>query len=164
MTRPHLSRVSWREWVGVSAAALAVVSSFLTWTVLSTDNPSMAGGLAGLAYDSTHRDAWSSGIYAWIPVLLTVLVGIVVGTFGQFRGVRQAGLPQLWSIAAIVAIALLGIGFFAANLQFGTNASALLAETGVQVRAGTGRWLGLAAAVLSLVAATLDVRAARSAR
>lgn len=158
---PNIKRISWREWLGVCASIAALVSTFLTWTVLSTSNPAVVDALASLPYDSTHRSAWDSGIYAWIPMVLAILTGFVVAALGQYSRLRRAGLPHLWVIAGAVQVALAVIGLFAMRGQFGEQAAALLAETGVEASAGVGRWLGLAAAVLMLAAGALDVRALR---
>lgn len=158
---PSTKRISRREWLGVCASVVALVSTFLTWTVLSTSNPAVVDALASLPYDSTHRSAWSSGIYAWVPMVLTILTGFAVAALGQFDRLRRAGLPHLWLIAGGVEVALALIGLFAMRGQFGEQAAALLAQTGIEASAGVGRWIGLAAAVLMLMAAILDVRALR---
>lgn len=158
---PNIKRISLCEWLGVCASVAALVSTFLTWTVLSTSNPAVVDALASLPYDATHRSAWDSGIYAWVPMVLTILTGFAVAVFGQFRRLRRAGLPHLWLIAGAVQVALSVIGLFAMRGQFGAQAAALLAQTGVEASAGVGRWLGLAAAVLTLAAAAFDVRALR---
>ena len=162
MTRFRFAHVSWREWLGLCAAVLAAVSAFLNWTVLSGQTSAVVDALAGLPDELTHRDAFSSGIYAWIPLGLIVLAGVTVVAVGQFRSVRVAGFPQLWLIVSGVALALAVIGLFAMRAQFGEQAGALLAETGVLASAGAGRWLGIAAAVVSALAATIDVFALRA--
>ena|GEM_PF-6945638 len=149
--------MSWREWLGVGAAILAVVSAFLDWTVLSSTTPAEAQQLATLPHGETHRDAFDSGVYAWISVLLTVVTGVTVAALGQFRSIRRAGLPQLWLVAAIVGVALGVIGFFALGVQFGSQAAALLETLGVRFGVGAGRWLGLGAGVLTLVASVFDL-------
>jgi len=154
---PRVTRVSWREWLGVGAAVLAVVSAFLDWTVLSSTAPAEADQLATLPHGETHRDAFDSGVYAWISVSLTVVTGVTVAALGQFRSIRRAGLPQLWLVAALVGVALAVIGFFALGVQFGSQGAALLETLGVRFGVGTGRWLGLGAAVLTLVASVFDL-------
>lgn len=162
LRRFRFGQVSWREWLGLCAAALAVVSAFLNWTVLSGQRQAVRAALAGLPYESTHRAAFDSGIYAWIPLVLIVLVGLTVVAMGQFRTLRGAGFPQLWLVVSAVALALMIIGLFAMRGQFGEQASALLAETGVVTSAGFGRWLGIGAAAVSLLAAIIDVFAMRT--
>jgi|SRR5699024_4222005 len=161
---PRPNRVSWREWLGAGAAVLALVAAFFDWTVLSSTSPEQAREIAALPHGATHRDAFGSGPYAWGPVLLNVLTGLVVVSFGQFRSARRTGLPQLWLVAAGVTVAFSVIGFFALRLQFGAENAALLETLGARFDAGTGRWLGLGAAALTLVASALDLVALRRER
>lgn len=161
---PRFGRVSWREWLGLGAAVLAVVAALLSWTVLSSDDPAEARELAAMPHGETHRDAFSSGFYAWGSVSLTVLTGLAVAVLGQFRTTRRAGLPRLWLVAGVVTVALTAIGFFAMGLQFGSDGASLLDTLGVDIHIGLGRWLGLAAALLALLAAALDVGALRRER
>lgn len=161
---PRFGRVSRWEWLGVGAALLAVVASLLNWTVLSSADPAEAHELAAMTPDATHRDAFGSGFYAWSSVSLTVLTGVVVVVLGQFRTIRRAGLPQLWLAAGVVSVVLSVIGFFAMRLQFGSAGASLLAAINVDVSAGLGRWLGLAAAVLTLAASVLNVLTLRRER
>lgn len=158
---PRLGRVGWREWLGLGAAVLGVVASLLSWTVLSSADPAEAHELAAMPRAETRRNAFGSGFYAWGSVSLTVLMGVAVAVLGQFRTVRRAGLPQLWLVTAVVTVALSVIGFFAMGLQFGSEGASLLDTLKVDIDAGPGRWLGLAAALLTLVAAALDVGAFR---
>lgn len=161
---PKFGRVGWREWLGLGAAVLAVVASLLNWTVLSSADPAEARELAAMPHGEIHRNAFNSGFYAWGSVSLTVLTGLAVAVLGQFRTIRRAALPQLWLVAGVVTVALAAIGFSAMGLQFGSNGASLLDTIGVNIDAGSGRWLGLAAALLALVAAALDVRALRRER
>src|SRR5699024_12156336 len=139
---PRVTRVSWREWLGVGAAVLAVVSAFLDWTVLSSTAPAEADQLATLPHGDTHRDAFDSGVYAWISVSLTVVTGVTVAARGQFRSIRRAGLPQLWLGAALVGVALAGIGVFALGVQLGCEGAAGLGTRGGRLGGGDGRWVG----------------------
>lgn len=161
---PHfrIKRLNWREWLGLGAAALAVASLFLTWTVLSTDNPVLVEMLAGMPYEATHRGVWRSGVYAWISPLLVIIVSVLEPVLGRFGGLRGSGLPQLWLIGGVVALALGLLGVPAMGIQFDGAQGALLAEVGVTATPGLGRWLGIAAAAVAVLAAALDVLALRA--
>jgi hypothetical protein len=161
--RFRLNRVTWREQAGLLSGLLAVVALFLPWTGLTTKNPEVAAALASLPEGEVLRNAWSSGFLAWSPPVLLFLAGAAVVCLGQVPSVRRAGLPHLWLIAAVVALALQVLGWAAMDWQFGEQSRALFAEGGITVGAGLGRHLGMVAAVVSVVAAVLDVRAFRAA-
>ncbi|OZM74195.1 hypothetical protein CFN78_07100 [Amycolatopsis antarctica] len=156
--------VGGRRWCAFAAAVLGAVSLLLTWTSLTAGDPQLADALAELPSADVHRDVWASGFFAWAPMLLLIVTGLAVAVFGGVRAARAAGLPQLWLIAAAVVAVLAVLGWFTMGWQFGTEQRALLAESGVAFAAGAGRWLGSAAAALSLATAVLDVRAARAAK
>ncbi|WP_245788261.1 hypothetical protein [Amycolatopsis marina] len=151
--------MTWREWLGLAAGLLALGSLFLPWTVLGAANPDLIAALAELPQDDVVRDVWKAGFFAWFPALVLLLTGFAVALTGQIRAVRVAGLPQLWLVAASVALALLLIGWFTLGWQFGTEQRALLEEAGIAIGTGSGRVLATVAAATSLLAAVLDVRA-----
>lgn len=155
-------RVGPREWAGLAAAVLAVVSLLLPWTNLTADDPELLDALAELPAADVGRDVWSSGFFAWAPMLLLIVAGVVVTALGQVPAARRAGLPQLWLVCACVVAALAVLGWFTMGWQFGSEQRAFLEEAGVLFTAGPGRYLGSLAALVWLVAAVLDVRVVRA--
>ena len=97
------ARVSWREWLGLGAGLLAVVSLFLPWTQLSSANPEVSAALAELPTEDVSRSVWKATFFGWLAPLLVTVSGIGVVVFGQRPTLRASGLPQLWLIAAGVA-------------------------------------------------------------
>ena len=156
--------VTWREWLGLAAGLLALVSLLLPWTVLEAADPELTSVLAELPREDVVRDVWKAGFFAWFPPLVLLLAGLAVALFGQVRAVRVAGLPQLWLVAAVVALALLVIGWFTLGWQFGVEQRALLADAGITIGPGAGRVLATVAGAASLLAAVLDLRAGKPAR
>lgn len=154
-------RVSWREWAGLGAAAIAVVALFLPWTTLSATSADIEDALRQLPAGVVARNAWTTGFLAWSGPVLLVLAGIAVVLLGQHRTARVSGLPQLWLITALVAVVLMVFGWLAIGHQFDADTRALLQAGDVGIHGGLGRYLGLAAAVVSLVAAVLDARSLR---
>jgi hypothetical protein len=155
-----VKRVTWREWLGFGAGSLAAVSLFLPWSALSASAPDVVDGLRSLPAADVIRTAWNSGFLAWCPPILLLGTGLVVGVAGQFGKLRQSGLPQLWLVAAATNLLLMVIGWIAITWQFGPDQRALFDAAGIVVGAGFGRYLGMFAAVVSLVAAFLDTRTA----
>src|SRR6187399_2187113 len=88
--------VTWREWVGLGAGAVAVAALFLPWTSLSATRPEVEEALRALPAGDVARDAWTTGFLAWCGPILLLLAGISVVLFGQNRTARVSGLPQLW--------------------------------------------------------------------
>lgn len=156
-----VKKVTWREWLGLGAGLLAALSLFLTWTTLSASAPEVREGLDSLPREDVVRSAWNSDFLSWFPPLVLLVVGLVVLLLGQVGKVHQSGLPQLWLVAATIVLLLMAIGWYAIELQFGSEERALFEAGGIVVGSGFGRYLGFAAGVLSLVAAILDSRATR---
>ncbi|MEC3973804.1 hypothetical protein [Amycolatopsis sp. H20-H5] len=157
-------RVTWREWLGLGAGLLALGSLFLPWTTLSTSQSEVADALKSLSGAEVVRDGWSSGLFAWLPPLLLLVVGVAVTVFGQVRKVRISGLPQLWLVFGGLVALMTIIGWGAIAYQFDSEVRALFAVGGIEVNAGAGRYLGSLALVVSLAAAVLDVLAFRGER
>ncbi|WP_307832045.1 hypothetical protein [Prauserella cavernicola] len=157
-----MSRVSWREWLGLGAGLLALVTLFLPWTVLSADNQEIQAALASLPGGDVSRSAWNSTFFAWFPPLLVLFAGLLVVAFGRVPSARTSGLPHLWLITAAVALVAFVLGWVLIDWQFGGEERALLTESGVSIAAGIGRWLAGVAVLATLVAAVLDLRAARA--
>ncbi|MEU6642430.1 hypothetical protein ABZ863_07750 [Saccharomonospora sp. NPDC046836] len=154
--------MSWREWLGLGAGLLALGSLFLPWTVLTASSPDVQAVLAELPDGDVTRSAWNSTFFAWFPPLLLLATGIGVAALGHVQSVRRGGLPQLWLVAAAVALLSSVLGWMLIDWQFGGDERVLLADAGVTVAAGAGRYLGLLAVLVSFTAAILDVRAART--
>ncbi|WP_158887458.1 hypothetical protein [Amycolatopsis anabasis] len=157
-------QVSWREWSGLAAGLLAFAATFLPWTVLSATNSETAGDLRDAPASDLARNAWNSTFFGWFPPILLLLAGLVVVVFGQLRKVRSSGLPQLWLVAAAVALLLVVLGWLFIELQFDDDQREIFKIAGVAINAGFGRYLGILAALGSLVCAILDTRAARAER
>jgi hypothetical protein len=153
--------VTWREWLGLGAGLLAAVSLFLPWTNLSASATDVQEGLRSLPPGDVVRSAWNSDFLSWFPSVVLLLLGVAVVVFGQVGKVHQSGLPQLWLVAATVVLLLMAIGWYAIDLQFGSEERALFRAGGIVVGTGFGRYLGFAAGVVSLAAAILDSRATR---
>lgn len=158
-TRWSPGRVSWREWLGLAAGVLAVVTLFLPWTELHAADPEVRAALAELPRQDVSRSVWDSTFLAWLPPLVLAVAGVAVVAFGQFRSVRVSGLPQLWLVAAVVAVCAMVSAWVFIEWQFGPQQRAFLADSGVDVTAGFGRYLACIALAASLCGAFLDVRA-----
>ncbi|WET77999.1 hypothetical protein P3102_28590 [Amycolatopsis sp. QT-25] len=155
-------KVTWREWLGLAAGLLALAALFLPWTTLTASRPEIEDVLATLPADDVTRDAWRSGFLAWAPVFLVFLPGLAVVLFGRVDAVRRAGLPHLWLMAAIGALLLMLLGRLSLDWQFDADQRGILSAAGVEIGSGLGRYLGLLAAVVSVVVAFLDVRRLRA--
>ncbi|TVT49646.1 hypothetical protein FNH05_16750 [Amycolatopsis rhizosphaerae] len=164
-------RVSWREWTALAAGAISVAALFLPWTNLAARNQIAEEALREVPAGEVARDAWTTGFLAWAGPLLLVLTGLAVVLFGQSRRVRMSGLPQLWLMAAAVAVVLMVLGWLAMDSVLwhsidrahGEDASVVLQEGGVGAYGGLGRYLGMLGGLASLAVAVLDVRASRRA-
>ncbi|HVV09876.1 hypothetical protein [Amycolatopsis sp.] len=154
-------RVSWREWTALGAGLVSVGALFLPWTNLSATQQDVEEALDSLPAGEVARNAFTTGFLAWIGPVLLVLAGLAVVAFGQFRKARVSGLPHLWLIASGVSLVLMLLGWLAIDWQFDQDVRDLLHAGGVGIYGGFGRYLALACAVVSLVVAVLDVRAAR---
>ncbi|MDT7729525.1 MAG: hypothetical protein QOI21_6101 [Actinomycetota bacterium] len=154
-------KVTWREWLGLGAGLLAAVSAFLPWSTLSASAPDVQEGLRSLPPQDVERSAWNSDFLSWFPPILLLLIGVAVVLFGQVGKVHKSGLPQLWLVAVIIVLLLMAIGWYAIDLQFGSEERALFRAGGIVVGSGFGRYLGFASGVVSLVAAILDSRSTR---
>ncbi|GAA1241090.1 hypothetical protein GCM10009676_27590 [Prauserella halophila] len=153
------ARPSWREFGGLAAAVLAVVSLLLPWTVLSADDPAVRSALAELPAGDVTRSVWRATFFGWFPPLLVAAVGVTVAAIGRKNVARTGGLPQLWLIGACLALLCTVLGWLLADWQFGAEERAVLEAGGVAVEAGIGRYLGALAAVASTAFAALDTRA-----
>lgn len=155
-------RVTWREWLGLGAGLLALAALFLPWTELSATDPELREVLAELPSEDVSRPVWSATFFGWFPPLLLLLTGLVVVAFGRSERARRSGLPQLWLVAALIALLCTVLGWVFMDWQFGEQQRGLLIDSGVHIGAGIGRYLGLLAVLGSLAGAALDVLAQRS--
>jgi H+/Cl- antiporter ClcA len=163
MTQPFsVKGVTWREWLGLAAGLLALGSTFLPWTTLSTNKPDIEDILSQLEHSDVVRDSWHSGFFAWCPPLLLLLAGLVVVFFGRIRKARVSGLPHLWLVVAVASLLLLVVGWFTLDWEFDADQRGIFDAAGIAIGPGFGRFLGLLAALVSGVAAFLDMRAARA--
>ncbi|MBB4685520.1 hypothetical protein [Amycolatopsis jiangsuensis] len=159
-----ITRVTWREWLGLAAGLLALGTLFLPWTVLTADTatPEVQDAFGSLAQDDVVRSAWHSDPFSWVPPLVLLLVGVGVVVFGQVRKARMSGLPHLWLVAGLATVLLMAIGWSTLDWVFDSDQRAFLAAAGVTVGAGVGRYLGMAFALVSIAVSILDIRAARA--
>jgi hypothetical protein len=146
MAEFDVKRVTPLEWAGIGAGALAFIVSFFPW--YSVDLAGFGGG---------SLNAWSTGFFALISVLLLMGAGGVV--VAPHFGVAIARLPLIWlSLAGAAVVCVLlqwvilpddgGIGDFG----FG--------DSGIESGAGFGLIVGLLLAIASAVAGFLTFRAA----
>jgi len=163
MTSPFsVKSVTWREWLGLAAGLLALGSTFLPWTTLSTNKPDIEVILSSLPHSDVVRNAWQSSFFAWCPPLPLVLAGLVVVVFGRIRTLRVSGLPQLWLVVAAASLLLMVLGWVTLDWEFDADQRGIFEAAGVAIGAGLGRFLGVFAALVSGVAAFLDMRAMRA--
>jgi hypothetical protein len=154
--------VTWREWLGLAAGLLALGSMFLPWTTLSTNKPDIEDILSQLEHSDVVRDAWHSSFFAWCPPLPLLLAGLVVVFFGRIRKARVSGLPHLWLVVAVASLLLMVVGWSTLDWEFDADQRGIFDAAGIAIGPGFGRFLGLLAALVSCVAAFLDMRAARA--
>lgn len=141
------------EWVGVVAGGAAVVISFLSWRHVR------GTGLTDLARAVGFRTwytAWSSGITAWLPMLL--LVGAAALIMARGFGIRLPGVPFVWLALAVVALVLVLIRWITLpDPDAATLAQFNLRPENVDTGASIGLYLGLIAALLSLLGGAVRV-------
>ncbi|OXM46833.1 hypothetical protein [Amycolatopsis alba] len=157
-----LKKVTWREWLGFAAGLLALVALFLPWTTLTASRPEIEDALTTLPAADVTRDAWHAGFLAWAPLFLVFLPGLAVVLFGRVDAVRRAGLPHLWLMAVVGAVLLMVLGWVTFDGQFDADQRGIFTAAGIELGTGLGRYLGMAAAVVSVVAAFFDVRHLRA--
>jgi H+/Cl- antiporter ClcA len=163
MTQPFsVKSVTWREWLGLAAGLLALGSTFLPWTTLTASKPDIEDILVQLPHGDVVRDAWHSSFFAWCPPLPLLLAGLVVVVFGRIRNLRVSGLPHLWLVVAAASVLLMALGWLTLDWEFDADQRGIFEAAGVAIGPGVGRFLGLFAALVSGVAAFLDVRAMRA--
>jgi len=154
-------RPSWREWVALGSGLLALGSLFLVWTNLDAGTQEIEDALRDLPVGDVFRNGWASGFFVWFPAVLTLVAGILVVLFGQKETLRKSGLPQLWLVAAIVALGITALGWFLVGWEYGSEQRELFKQAGITVYSGFGRYLGTFAVIIALFSAVMDVRASR---
>jgi hypothetical protein len=146
MAEFDVKRVTPLEWAGVGAGALAFLVSFFPW--YSTD----------IAGDGGSASAWNTGIGAWLPVLMLMVVGGLV--LGTHFGLKVARLPLIWlSVAAAAAVIILLRWLTLPDDGGFGGLGGLGIETGIDSGAGFGLVIGLLAAIVSGAAAFFVYRA-----
>jgi hypothetical protein len=141
------------EWIGVLAGVFALLDGFLSWRHVR------GTGLVDLARAVGFRTwytAWSSGVSAWLPVLL--LAGAALLILAHGFGVRLPGVPFVWlgmSVAALIMILIRWITLPTPDAA--TLAPFNLRPEDVDTGASIGLYLGLLAAVISIVGAVFRV-------
>ena len=154
--------MTWREWLGLAAGLLALGAAFLPWTTLSTTRPDIADVLNSLPQGDVVRTAWNSGFFAWFPPLPLLPAGLAVALFGRIPKVRVSGLPHLWLVVAVASLLFIVVGWLVMDWQFDEDQRGLFDAAGIVIGSGVGRYLATLAAVVSAVAAFLDVRVLRA--
>ena len=150
------TQLSARDWAGVGAGAFALVVSFLSWRSVSGPQVVDLANALGL---KTWYTAWGSGVTGWLPIVL--LVGAAVLILAPAYGMRVRGVPYLWLAMASVALIVVIIRWVTlpspdAALLTARNIRPEDVDTGASI----GLFLGLAAALISLLGAVFRVLAA----
>lgn len=133
------------EWAGIGAGALAFLVSFLPW--YSVD----VGGVSG------SLSAWNTGIGAFLPVLLLMVVGGLV--LGTHFGLKVDRLPLIWLAMAAGAAVIILLRWLTLPDDGGLGGVGLGLDSGIDSGAGFGLVIGLLAALASGAAAFLVYRA-----
>lgn len=135
------------EWAGVGAGALAFLVSFFPW--YSVDIAGFGGG---------SLSAWNTGIGAWLPMLLLMVVGGLV--LGTHFGLKIDRLPLIWLAVAAAAAVIILLRWLTLPDDGGFGGFGLGLDSGIDSGAGFGLVIGLLAAIVSGAAALLVYRAA----
>lgn len=159
-----ITRVTRREWLGLATGLLALGTLFLPWTVLTAGaaDADVQNAFQALPRGDVVRSAWNSDPFSWLPPFVLVLIGVAVVGLGQIRKVRMSGLPQLWLVGSLATVLLMAIGWATLDWVFDSDQRAFLDAAGITVGAGIGRYVGLLFALVSVVGAIFDIRAARA--
>jgi hypothetical protein len=143
------------EWIGVFAGALAIVVSFFSWRHVA--GPSVVD-LARTLGLKTWYTAWGSGVSGWLPVVLLAGAGALILAKGF--GIKLPGVPFLWAGLAVAALIIIIVRWVTLPTP---NAELLAARNlkpeDIDTGASIGLYLGLAAAVISILGAVLRVLA-----
>lgn len=154
MAEFDVKRVTTFEWVGIGAGLLALIVSFFPWY-------SASASVAGIEASESNT-AWTTGIGAWLPVLM--LLGTAVLIALPHLGVEVSNLALIWlgvsgAAALIILLRWLTLPDDGGLSQVGLS----LENVDVDAGAGFGLIVGLILAIASAVVAFLTYRAAPSA-
>jgi hypothetical protein len=141
------------EWIGVLAGVFALLDSFLSWRHVR------GTGLVNLAQAvgfKTWYTAWSSGVTAWLAVLL--LAGTAALILARGFGVRLPGVPFLWLGMSVAALIMILIRWITVPTPDAAQLAPFnLRPENVDTGASIGLYLGLLFAVISIVGAVFRV-------
>jgi hypothetical protein len=153
------SRLPPQDWIGVAAGALALVVSFLSWRHVS--GPAVVD-LARTLGLKTWYTAWGSGLTGWLPVVLLIAAAALI--LGAGFGLRLPGVPMLWAAMAFAALVIIIIRWATIpRPDAALLAARNLRPEDIDTGASIGLFLGLAAALISLLGAVFRILADRKA-
>ncbi|MEV4310847.1 hypothetical protein [Actinocrispum sp. NPDC049592] len=135
------------EWIGVDAGIVALVASFLPWYRLA-DN--LVGRAAPGAPTSTT--AWQMNFLGWFPVVALLAVSVLI--MAQLFGRQIQMLTSLWMTLAVLGVVMILLRWITVPKSGGEPA----------LVAGFGLYLGLGAAIVSLVTGFLAFRGSQRAQ
>jgi hypothetical protein len=153
MAEFDVKRVTTFEWVGIGAGLLALIVSFFPWY-------SASASVAGIEASESNT-AWSTGIGAWLPVLMLLATAVLVAL--PHIGVAVSNLALIWlglsaGAAVIILLRWLTLPDDGGLSQVGLS----LENVDIDAGAGFGLIVGLILAVASAVVAFLSYRSASS--
>jgi hypothetical protein len=141
------------EWVGILAGLGALVVSFFPWQRVTGQFAELVGQI-GFRTTST---AWSSGLVAWLAVLVLFLAGALL--LARPFGVRVPGVSVIWLLLAVTAVVLVIIRWVTLpDLDPARLALLNLKPEDVASSAGPGLFLCLGIAIVSMAAAVARIR------
>jgi opacity protein-like surface antigen len=155
MAEFDVKRVTTFEWVGIAAGLLALIVSFFPWY-------SASASVEGVEASDTNT-AWTTGIGAWLPVLILLATAVLIAL--PHIGARVPHLALIWlglSAAAAVIILLRWLTLPELPEDGGLSDVGLgLANVDIETDSGAGFGLivGLILALGSAVVAFLSYRA-----
>jgi hypothetical protein len=153
MAEFDVKRVTTFEWVGIGAGLLALIVSFFPWY-------SASASVAGIEASESNT-AWSTGIGAWLPVLMLLATAVLVAL--PHVGVAVPNLALTWLGLAGAAALIILLRWLTLPNDGGLSEVGLSLETvEVDAGAGFGLILGLILAIGSAVVAFLSYRSAPS--
>jgi hypothetical protein len=153
MAEFDVKRVTTFEWVGIGAGLLALIVSFFPWY-------SASASVAGIEASESNT-AWSTGIGAWLPVLMLLATAVLVAL--PHLGVAVPNLTLIWLGLAAGAAVIILLRWLTLPDDGGLSSVGLsLEEVDVDAGAGFGLIVALVLAVGSAAVAFLSYRSAPS--
>jgi hypothetical protein len=143
-------RITLLEWAGMGGAALALVSSFLPWYVLTgtfADQQRVMGF-------PTWTTVWRTNFLGWFPIVLLVAVGVFI--LGQRFGKQVPILASLWLTLAVLSVVMILLRWI--TVPDATERSGQGPEY-ARLSAGFGLYIGLLAALITGATGFLAFRA-----